>query len=86
MHIYTAMTAINELPQIVLFHRKQAKLSREALAELAGVGKTVIYDLEKGKQTVKWSTIKAVLHALNIGIQFHGPLMDEYEKSANKNT
>ena len=83
---YTAMAAINELHEIVLFHRKQAKLSREALAELAGVGKTVIYDLEKGKKTVKWLTILAVLHALNIDLLFQSPLMDEYEKSSNKNT
>ena len=80
------MTAINELHQIILFHRKQAKLSREELAELAGVGKTVIYDIEKGKKTVKWSTILAILNALNIDILFQGPLMDEYEKSSNKNS
>jgi len=86
MHIYTAMAAINELHHIILFHRKQAKLSREELAELAGVGKTVIYDIEKGKTTVRWSTITAVLYALNLNILFQGPLMDEYEKSANKNT
>ena len=86
MHIYTAMTVNNEIHEIILFHRKQAKLSREALAELAGVGKTVIYDLEKGKKTVKWSTILAVLHALNIRVLFQSPLMDEYEKSSNKNT
>ncbi len=80
------MAAINELQKIILFHRKQAKLSREDLADLAGVGKTVIYDLEKGKKTVRWSTITAVLNALNINIHFQSPLMDEYEKSSNKNT
>ncbi|MEA3287864.1 MAG: helix-turn-helix domain-containing protein [Candidatus Marinimicrobia bacterium] len=80
------MTAINELHQIIFFHRKQAQLSREELAELAGVGKTVIYDLENGKKTVRWSTITTVLHALNIKIQFQSPLMDEYEKISNKNT
>ena len=80
------MTVNNEIHEIILFHRKQAKLSREALAELAGVGKTVIYDIEKGKKTVKWSTILAVLHALNIRVLFQSPLMDEYEKSSNKNS
>ena len=78
------MAVTNELHQIIYFHRKQAKLSRKALAELAGVGKTVIYDLEKGKKTVRWSTITTVLHALNIKIQFQSPLMDEYEKSSSK--
>lgn len=80
------MSAKNELHKIVLFHRKQAKLSRKELAELAGVGKTVIYDLEKGKKTVKWSTIMIILNALNIDITFQSPLMEEYEKSLNKNT
>lgn len=80
------MTVNNELHEIILFHRKRAKLSRNELAELAGVGKTVIYDLEKGKRTIKWSTIITVLGALNINIKFHSPLMDEYEKSAGKNT
>lgn len=52
------------------------------LADLAGVGKTVIYDLEKGKETVKWSTIQAVLTALNVKVKFEGPLIESYEKSA----
>ncbi len=80
------MSVIYELHNIILYHRKQAKLSRKELAELAGVGKTVIYDIEKGKKTVKWSTITTILEALNIDIVFQSPLMEEYEKSINKNT
>ena len=80
------MTVKNNLSEIILFHRKQAQLSRNELAELAGVGKTVIYDLEKGKKTVKWSTILTILQALNIKIKFQSPLMEEYEKSNRKNT
>jgi hypothetical protein len=34
---------------------REAKLSREQLAELVGVGKTVMYDLEKGKQNNPFS-------------------------------
>jgi len=79
------MTVNNELHNVILYHRKQAKLSRNELAELAGVGKTVIYDLEKGKKTVKWSTILTILQALNIDIKFQSPLMEEYEKSNSKN-
>jgi DNA-binding XRE family transcriptional regulator len=37
-----------EISDIVLFHRKKSGLSRNQLADLAGVGKTVIYDIEKG--------------------------------------
>jgi predicted transcriptional regulator len=76
------MAAINELHEIIHFHRKQARLSRMELADLAGVGKTVIYDLEKGKETVKWSTIQAVLTALNVKVKFDSPLIESYEKSA----
>jgi len=79
------MTVNNGLHNVILYHRKQAKLSRNELAELAGVGKTVIYDLEKGKRTVKWSTILTILQALNIDIKFQSPLMEEYEKSNSKN-
>lgn len=80
------MTVKNELHKVLLFHRKQAKLSRKELAELADVGKTVIYDLEKGKKTVQWSTIIKILEVLNIKIEFQSPLMEEYEKSYNKST
>jgi len=81
LHIFAAMTAKYELHKVILFHRKQANLSRQELAELAGVGKTVIYDIEKGKKTVKWSTVITILEALNIKIKFQSPLMEEYEKS-----
>jgi len=80
------MSVNNSLQDIILYHRKHAKLSRKDLAELAGVGKTVIYDLEKGKQTVKWSSITPILNALNIGISFNSPLLQEYEKSLSQDT
>ena len=67
--------------KIVYFHRTQAGLSRKELADLADVGKTVIYDLEKGKKTMRWSTINKILLALNINIHFSSPLMTQYEKS-----
>jgi HTH-type transcriptional regulator/antitoxin HipB len=34
------------MSEIVGFHRKQSGLTRQQLADLAGVGKTVIYDIE----------------------------------------
>jgi transcriptional regulator with XRE-family HTH domain len=65
-----------KLNEIVLFHRKKSGLSRNQLADLAGVGKTVIYDIEKGKQTIRFSTLQKVLTALNIKITFTSPLME----------
>jgi DNA-binding XRE family transcriptional regulator len=72
---------VNNIHNIVFFHRKKANLNRKQLADLAGVGKTSIYDLEKGKKTLRWSTIMAVLKALNIKIIFKSPLMAQYEES-----
>lgn len=64
------------MSEIVLFHRKKSGLTRNQLADLAGVGKTVIYDIEKGKETIRFSTLQMVLKALNIRITFSSPLME----------
>jgi y4mF family transcriptional regulator len=65
-----------KISDIVLFHRKKSGLSRNQLADLAGVGKTVIYDIEKGKETIRFLTLQKVLKALNIKITFTSPLME----------
>ncbi len=68
--------------EIVLFHRKQSGLTRDQLSVLSGVGKTVIYDIEKGKETIRFSTLKKVLKALNIRISYTSPLVETlHEKS-----
>jgi HTH-type transcriptional regulator / antitoxin HipB len=71
------------LKDMVYFHRRQAGLSRRQLAEISGVSETVIYYLEKGKQTLQWNIITSILRSLNITITFQSPLMAEYEKSKN---
>lgn len=65
-----------KMSDIVLFHRKKSGLSRNQLADLAGVGKTIVYDIEKGKETIRFSTLQKVLKALNIKITFTSPLME----------
>ena len=65
-----------KISDIVLFHRKKSGLSRNQLADLAGVGKTVIYDIEKGKETIRFLTLQKVLKTLNIKITFTSPLME----------
>ncbi len=74
-----------ELADIIRMHRKAAKLSRDKLAEMSGVGKTVIYDIEKGKESIQLNTLRKVLSVLNIKIELTSPLMDnlrnkEHEK------
>ena len=70
--------SIEDLSCLVRFHRRAAELSRERLAEIAGVGKTVIYDIEHDKKTIQLQTLTKVLDALNIHTLFVSPIMDEY--------
>ena len=65
-----------KMSEIVVFHPKKSGLTRKQLADLAGVGKTVIYDIEKGKETIRFSTLQKVLQTLNIKITFTSPLME----------
>lgn len=62
-----------EIAQMVWYYRKQSGLTQLELANLAGVGKTVVFDLEKGKETVQVDTLLKVLEALNIQLKFETP-------------
>lgn len=70
---------ILKIGRIVQFHRKAAGLSRIDLADIAGVGKTVVYDIENGKKTVRLNTLLKVFEALNVSISLDSPLMDRFE-------
>lgn len=63
----------NNIATIVRDCRKQSKLSQQDLALLAGVGKTAIFDIEKGKETVQLNTLLKVFDALNIKIHLKTP-------------
>lgn len=65
--------SLPELATLVQYYRKESGLSQLALAKLAGVGKTVIFDIEKGKETVQLNTLLKVLAVLNIRIKFEVP-------------
>ncbi len=79
MAVKISVDSISSVGKIVQFHRKQAELSRIALADIAGVGKTVVYDIEKGKETVSLNTLFKVLRALNVTISLDSPIMALYE-------
>lgn len=70
---------LDRIGRITLFHRKRAGLSRNALADLAGVGKTIIYEIEHGKTTVRLDTLIRVLATLNISVLLESPLMASFE-------
>jgi len=63
-----------KLANVIRMHRKAARLSQLQLAELAGVGKTVVFDIEKGKETIQLDTLRKILKVLNIKVQLISPL------------
>jgi len=59
-----------KLSEMVLKVRKHAGLTQKELADLAGVAKNLVYELEKGKMTIQYSNLLKVLHVLNIEIKY----------------
>jgi len=74
------MRGRQDIAKIARYHRKKAGLTQQTLAKFAGVGKTAVFDLEKGKETVQLDTLKKILNAINITITYESPLMREYEQ------
>lgn len=69
------------LSNIIKKHRKAAGLSQLQLAEMAGVGKTVVFDLEKGKETIQLDTLRKILTVLNIKVVLQSHLMNQILKT-----
>ena len=69
---------------MIKFHRKKSRLTQEELGKLARLGKTVIFDIEKGKLSVKMSTILKLFEVLNIQIDYQSPLMQVFEEQLNE--
>lgn len=61
-------------------------MSQHELAKLAGVGKTAVFDLEKGKESLRLDTVTKILRVLNIQVRFESPLMERYAKEASGET
>ena len=78
------MVQPQELADVIKMHRKAARLSRTQLAEMAGVGKTVIYDIENGKETIQLDTLRKILKVLNIKFELTSPLMNNLQISGNE--
>ena len=75
---------MDSIGKMVLFHRQKSGLSRMKLAEISGISKTVIYDIEHGKSSVQFNSINKVLQTLNIKIRFESPLMKTFEEIKNE--
>lgn len=68
-----------EIAQIIRTYRKQSGLSQQELALMAGIGKTAVFDIEKGKESVQLNTLLKVLKVLNIKMQLEPPFVVENE-------
>jgi len=73
-----------KIADVIKMHRKAAKLSQIQLAEMAGVGKTVVFDIERGKESVRLDTLRKILKVLNIKVQLTSPLMDSLHININE--
>ena len=76
----------DDLKNIVRRHRRLSGLSQAGLAKLAGVGKTVVFDIEHGKESVQFDTLKKVLAALNIKLSLQSPILERGAKEQVKPT
>ena len=74
----------DDLKKIVRHHRRLSGLSQAELAKLADVGKTVVFDIEHGKESVQFDTLKKVLGALNIKLSLQSPILERREKEEAK--
>ena len=75
---------LDELGKIILRHRKKGNFSRSELADMAGVGQTVIYEIEKGKITVRSDILFKILYALNIRVLLQSPFTDEHKEERDE--
>ena len=76
----------DDFKTIVRQHRRLTGLSQAELAKLAGVGKTVVFDIEHGKETVQLDTLKKVLSVLNIKLVLQSPILEQRERELSKPT
>ena len=54
------------------------------LANLAGVGKTAIFDLEHGKNSIQLDTLQKICNVLNISIKLESKLMHLFNNKNEK--
>lgn len=69
----------HDIAEMIKYYRKQSGLSQRDFAKIAGVGKTALFDIEKGKETVQLNTLLKVLDVLNIKIKFETPFPKSIE-------
>ncbi len=67
---------MNSIAEIVRSHRRKAGLTQPSLAALSGVSRSVIWDVEHGKESVQWDTLQKLFRVLNISVEWRSPMLD----------
>lgn len=68
------ISTMNEISMTVKRLRRLAGFTQKELADISGVGKTSVFDIEKGKETVQLKTLLCVCEVLNIKIEIVSPV------------
>ena len=74
---------MKKIAALIRCHRNKSGLTQKQLADLAGVGKTVVFDIEHGKETVQFNSLQNVCQVLNISIKLDSPIMDQCMEEIN---
>ena len=61
------------LSELIKTTRKKAGLSQIELAELAGVGKTLIFNIENGRINAQFENLLEIFRVLNIKLMVEAP-------------
>ncbi len=72
---------MKDIALIIHDHRKAAGLTQKELADLAGIGKATVFDIEKGKETVRMENLLKVLEVLNLHLSLESPLTHQRKSS-----
>lgn len=68
-----------ELFSIIRYHRKKTKLNQTELAEMSGVSRSVVQDIEAGRDRISLKNLLQILSTLNIQLKANGPLQAQWE-------
>lgn len=69
-----------DIASLVVFHRKKAGSTQVELAEIAGVSRFIVQEIEAGRDRTRWKHMLSVLESLNLKLEPKGPLVDQWRK------
>jgi y4mF family transcriptional regulator len=68
------------LSKVIRYHRIKSGLTQAELADMAGVGKNMVYEVEKGRLSIQLDNLMKILNILNLTIELKSPLMELFKR------